>query len=44
MWSNEELSNGRAIAEVNSDIGIFSVGDPFNNEHELVVWVSELSI
>jgi len=37
MWSNEELSNGRAIAEVNSDIGIFSVGDPLNGEYELVV-------
>ncbi|KAF5361922.1 hypothetical protein D9756_002270 [Leucocoprinus leucothites] len=37
MWSIEELSNGRAIAEVDSDIGVFSVGDPFKGEYELVV-------
>lgn len=37
MWSNEEPSNGRKIVEVNSDIGFFSVGDPFKEEYDLVV-------
>lgn len=37
MWSNEDPSNGRKIVEVNSEIGFFSVGDPFKEEHDLVV-------
>ncbi|KAF9454247.1 WD40 repeat-like protein [Macrolepiota fuliginosa MF-IS2] len=37
MWSGDEPSNGRKIVEVNSDIGFFSVGDPFKEEHDLVV-------
>lgn len=37
MWSSEEPSNGQKIIEAHSDIGYFSVGDPFRNEHDLVV-------
>jgi WD40 repeat protein len=37
MWSSEEPSNGQKIIEAHSDIGHFSVGDPFKNEHDLVV-------
>ncbi len=44
MWSSIETSNGRKIVKVNSDIGFFSVGDPFKREHDLVVYVSPLEI
>jgi hypothetical protein len=37
MCSHREPSNGQAIAEINSDIGALSVGDPFKGEYELVV-------
>lgn len=39
MWSSREPSNGCKIVEVNSDIGFFSIGDPFKEEHDLVVFV-----
>lgn len=39
MWSASEPSNGCKIVEVNSDIGFFSIGDPFKMEQELVVYV-----
>ncbi|EKM81687.1 hypothetical protein AGABI1DRAFT_111953 [Agaricus bisporus var. burnettii JB137-S8] len=37
MWSSKEPSNGQKITEAHSDVGYFSVGDPFKNEHDLVI-------
>lgn len=37
MWSSKEPSNGQKITEAHSDVGYFSVGDPFKNEHDLVM-------
>ncbi|KXN92404.1 Rik1-associated factor 1 [Leucoagaricus sp. SymC.cos] len=46
MWSAKEPTNGEKIVELNSEIGTFSVGDPFRGEYELVVGEStgEVSI
>lgn len=30
-------SNGTILAQVNSDIGQFSLGDPYAGEHQLIV-------
>ncbi|KAF8967632.1 WD40-repeat-containing domain protein [Flammula alnicola] len=35
--SASDSNNGKVVAEVNSDIGHFSLGDPFAGEHQLVV-------
>ena len=41
MWDHNMASsnptNGRVLAECNSDIGHFSLGDPYNSENQLVV-------
>lgn len=35
----DDATNGAVVAEVHSDIGHFSIGDPFAGEHRLVVYV-----
>jgi len=41
MWDPAMASlnpnNGKVLAEVNSDIGHFSLGDPYADENQLVV-------
>ena len=41
MWDPTKAANnaenGQVLAEVNSDIGYFSLGDPYNGENQLVV-------
>jgi hypothetical protein len=37
--SADDIQNGDVLAQPNSDIGHFSVGDPRNGEKPLVVWV-----
>jgi WD40 repeat protein len=41
MWDPTKAAknpeNGQVLAEVNSDIGHFSLGDPYNSENQLVV-------
>jgi len=41
MWDPSKAAknpeNGQVLAEVNSDIGHFSLGDPYNGENQLVV-------
>jgi hypothetical protein len=37
--SGDDISNGEVLARPDSDIGHFSVGDPYNGEKPLVVWV-----
>lgn len=37
--SADDISNGEVLARPNSDIGHFSVGDPYSGEKPLVVWV-----
>lgn len=37
--SSDDISNGEVLARPNSDIGHFSVGEPYNGEKPLVVWV-----
>ena len=38
--SDDDISNGEVLARPNSDIGHFSVGDPYSGEKPLVVWVN----
>lgn len=35
--SADDIQNGEVLAQPNSDIGHFSVGDPYNGEKPLVV-------
>jgi len=37
--SSDDISNGEVLARPDSDIGHFSVGDPYNGEKPLVMWV-----
>ena len=37
--STDDISNGEVLAQPNSDIGHFSVGEPHKGEKPLVVWV-----
>jgi hypothetical protein len=37
--SADDISNGEVLARPDSDIGHFSVGDPYSGEKPLVVWV-----
>ena len=41
MWdptkADQNPENGQVVAEVNSDIGHFSLGDPYIGENRLVV-------
>lgn len=38
-WAPRITEQGRIIAQVNADVGYFAIGDRFQSEHELVVWV-----
>lgn len=37
--SADDILNGEVLAQPNSDIGHFSVGNPCNGEKPLIVWV-----
>lgn len=40
--ATEDTRSGRVVVQVDHDIAYISLGDPFNGEHRLVVYVAIL--